>query len=597
MKRILRRHAALSGPNDSGYALAVVIGIGLIMIIMIAGSLTVTTSGVTRADTDQDRNGAEAAAYAGVAEYQSRLSNDSTYYKYGNPGAKFTLDSGFPVDLPTGASVNPAFGINASGTWATIPTSDGSAPTASFRYEVDISKFQRSGVIRIQSTGRVGNVTRTLVADLKQEGFLDFLYFTDYETFDPDLFGGTNCNRYIWATPKRGNDCDTITFPSIDTFNGPVHTNDQMTVCGAKFNGEVTSSSTMVPNVTRVSGCPTTFFKFNGGPVYHSEYPMPPTNAEMKKETRNDLVDDVPRPGCLYTGPTTISFESGKMRVISPYTKFTNTASTKAGASNPTTRCGTPGSGNGALGSSNGALIDVLDANLVFVQNVPALATDANYWGTTTPSGFTCTNKSNRSAAWSFGASRYPLANERIPDTSADDAPAYGCTNGDVYVKGEVNGAITIASENYVYVIGDITYSSTDTSILGLVGNNAIWVWNPVNSSNQSLIGGSGRTINAALLSVAHTFMVQNYNRGPNRGTLTINGAIAQKFRGTVVTYQTNNGVNSVSTGYAKNYNYDERLRVTAPPKFLSPVSTTYGVTQFANVGAAYDAKGNVLSP
>jgi len=590
MRDLLSRRARLATTADSGYALAVVIGIGLVMIIMIAGSLSVTTSGLTRADTDQDRVAAEAAAYAGVAEYQSRLSNDSTYQKYGNPAAKFSIDSGSSVALPTGTATNPAFGVLSAGTWASVPSGSPSVtPTASFRYEVDNSNYQLSGVVRVRSTGRAGNVTRTLVADLKQDGFIDFIYFTDFETFDPDLFGGTDCDRYIWGTLPRGSGCNTITFAAVDTFNGPVHTNDQMTVCGSTFNGAVTSSSTKTPNWTKSSGCTNPGGSFGAGPVYRSVVPMPSTNAEMKKETRNDLAE-VTRPGCLYTGPTTITLLSdGKMNVISPYTKFTNTAATKAGATNPA-QCGVPGAASGSLGGPGGATINVLDFNLIFVQNVPGGNTDANYWGTTTPAGFTCSNKGSSSEGWVFGADRYPLVNETIPTTSASTAPAYGCLNGDVYVEGDLRGALTIASENYVYVTGNITYADPALSILGLVGNNAIWVWNPMNGST-SMIGDTGRTINAAMLSVAHTVMVQNYDKGSNRGTLKVNGAIAQKFRGTVATSAS--GATAPSTGYAKNYNYDERLRSIAPPKFLSPVSTNYGVTKFANVAAAFKPDGS----
>ncbi len=78
---------------------------------------------------------------------------------------------------------------------------------------------------------------------------------------------------------------------------------------------------------------------------------------------------------------------------------------------------------------------------------------------------------------------------------------------------------------------------------------------------------------------------VQNYDVGGNRGTLTVTGAIAQKFRGIV---------RSGSNGYAKNYLYDERLRYTAPPKFLSPVTTTYGVTVWIEVGKAFNGDGTV---
>ena len=93
---------------------------------------------------------------------------------------------------------------------------------------------------------------------------------------------------------------------------------------------------------------------------------------------------------------------------------------------------------------------------------------------------------------------------------------------------------MTIASENYIYVTGDIAYQNANTDILGLVATNAVWVWNPMNSSNSPIFSAKNRRIDAAILSVAHTFQVQNYSVGGNRGTLTINGAIAQKFRGPV---------------------------------------------------------------
>ena len=98
------------------------------------------------------------------------------------------------------------------------------------------------------------------------------------------------------------------------------------------------------------------------------------------------------------------------------------------------------------------------------------------------------------------------------------------------------------------------------------------------------------RTVEAAILSVAHTFGVQNYQYGGNRGTLTVTGAIAQKFRGPV---GTGPGTGSVTTGYGKNYSYDERFRYSAPPKFLSPVTTVYGVTVWVEISPVFDPDGS----
>ena len=63
--------------------------------------------------------------------------------------------------------------------------------------------------------------------------------------------------------------------------------------------------------------------------------------------------------------------------------------------------------------------------------------------------------------------------------------------------------------------------------------------------------------------------MVDNFYCGSGIGTLTINGVIAQKFRGAVAT---GNG----TTGFLKNYLYDERLAFKGPPHFLDPVKSAW---------------------
>ena len=42
--------------------------------------------------------------------------------------------------------------------------------------------------------------------------------------------------------------------------------------------------------------------------------------------------------------------------------------------------------------------------------------------------------------------------------------------------------------------------------------------------------------IEAAMLAINHSFIVDNYNCGAKLGTLTVKGAIAQKYRGAVGT-------------------------------------------------------------
>jgi hypothetical protein len=569
--------------EETGMALISVIAISAAVMILVAGMLGSSVSGLVKAQHDQNWDAAMAAAYAGVEDYQSKLANDNTYEQYGNSAAAFSSGSTF-----TSTDSNPAFGIGTSGTWATVAGSNGKA---SYRYEVDNSTYSTSGTLRLRSTGLVGNTTRSIVANLKQQGFIDFMYFTDYEIADPAVSSASCTPAYAWAVSSRPN-CTTIQFAASDTLAGPVHSNDTMQICGTTFTDQVTSSNpakTGLIYTVPSTSCPKPSF-LTGYPKYSPQIVMPPTNTTMKQETRSDLTaSTVPRPGCLYTGPTTITFTSdGKMTVRSPWTKFTNTTGATSNGGNNNSPCGTPGSATGQLGSPAGQSIPVPANNLIFVQTVPTATSDFNYTAPGKfPTGFTCSNTTG-STGTSNGLG-YPAANEAAPSSSTA-APSYGCRNGDVFVQGKVHADVTVAADNYVYVVGDLTYANAQTDMLGLVGQNAVWVWNPVNSSNVLLdTTKSNREIDAAILSVAHTFLVQN-NADGLKGTLTVMGAIAQKFRGAVA--QGDSSGNVIS-GYKKNYEYDTRFAFEAPPKFLSPVSTTYGTTSIVEVRPAFNANGS----
>lgn len=592
------RRSFRTSKDDLGYVLVAVTGIGIVMLLFVATSLTVASSGYRKAHTDDDWNAALSAAYGGLEEYQTRLSNDSTYVKYGNPAAPFSATSTSSgsaggttlLALPTGTKRNAAFGIGTAGTWASIP-----GGLSTFRYEVNTKDYASTGVVHLRVTGRANTATRSIIADLKQSGFLDFVYFSDYEVSDPLITGANpaTCVRYAWATPARVTDsaCKNIQFGSFDVINGPLHSNDRLLICGASFKGAVTSASTTTP-ISSTSGCSSTSatFAVGNGVTFHGTMAMPATNSQLESETFTN-VPGVATPGCLYTGPTQVTFNSnGTMTIISPWTKFTQVTADGTSGAKPS-KCGAPGKENGRLGSVGGATVPTLPSNLIYVQNVPSDAGNDVNRGTTTspPENFSCTN-TNGISGWTFSNGtttfQYPLPNETAPLGSSSANPAYSCTNGDVYVKGVFDGAMTVGAENYAYVIGDISYVDTSTDILGIVANNAVYVWNPDVPSG----GTSGdRTIQASVLSVLHTFQVQNYDTGL-KGTLNVYGAIAQKFRGTVAT---SSGSGRVS-GYAKNYVYDPRLRFTTPPKFLTPTSTTYKVTQVAAVPSAFTANGAV---
>lgn len=581
--------------DDRGIALPMVLGIGVVLLTLMMVAATLSMSGMKKSSTDADWNGALAAAYAGVDEYQSRLDGDSSYAQYGNMASAFSIATGSSLITPLVA--NPAFDVTAAGSWGTVPGSDG---TASFRYEVDNSKFTATGVLKIRSTGRVGDATRSVVADLKGKGFIDFLYFTDYEIQDPAFTlngsGTTTCAnpKHAWEVAGYRYGCQEITFGSGDELKGPVHSNDIMHICDAKFTGNVTSAYPTSPYYKNTTGGDKTSGpsagtcsgqNFAKTPTQSSSITMPPTNSDMRKETQVNLPTEVPRAGCLYTGPTKITFTGdGFMTVRSPWTNYTRAGAIQTPAAGVTLEaCGTPGLTG--LGSAAGQSIKVPDNNLVYVQGVSATPGDPNYWSSSTrppaPGFGGCTGVDTSVSGNGLGyPTKVGTRSEKAPSSTA-----YECRNGDLFVEGAVKGRVTLAASNYVYVTGNITYKDPDLDTLGLVGGKAVWVWNPINTANAVMLTDTDRTIHAAILSVENTFMVQNYNTAPSRGKLYVTGAIAQKYRGIV----------SQSGGYIKRYVYDTHFETAAPPKFLSPVSTTYGTTSIADVAAAFESDGTAV--
>jgi hypothetical protein len=571
---------------EEGFALIMVMGIGLVLMLLMATAVTLSVSDMQTARGDQNWAAAESAAYAGVADYEAKLTNNNTYYLYGNPASTFTPPS--TVTLPP--TPNKAFGLGAnSANWATVPGGD---DTATYRYEVDNTAYASTGIVRLRSTGRVGNTMRSIVVNVRQHGFVDFMYFTKYELGDPIQNDPTCVPTLNWQTAHAAN-CSEIQFAPGDTVNGPVHSNDTVKVCGSTFLQGFESSNPVSPYYEPVGGCAAAQFAPGSAnqPQTKPTIEMPATNGQLAQEVRTDL-PTVPNPGCLYTGPTNIVFNGdGTMTVKSPFTRATNLAvnssGTLTGTANP--MCGPIGTVTNGLGTVGGATIPVIQSNLIFVQDVQSTpSTNPNYWANGAyPPSFTCINSST-TAGWTFGSLAYPMANESVPSAS----PAhYSCRKGDVYVSGTMQGKLTIAVDSYIYVTGDLKYqdASANADMLGLIGNNAIWVWNPVKSNGTPLLPAANREIDAAVLSLGHTFLVQNYDKGGIRGTLTVYGAIAQKFRGPVGTGNSS----GIVTGYTKNYNYDKRLQYQAPPKFLSPVAATYQVSQLVEVSPPFNPDGS----
>jgi len=567
--------------DERGVALVLTISVSAALALLVTSLLGYGLSTLRQSRDSQDRLAALAAAEAGVDDYLSRLNRDENYWQYNasNP--------------PPPSTPNPAL----TG-FTPVP---GDANEGAFTYVPDASTVATDGVVVLTSTGRVRSQERTVRVLLRSATVLDYLYYTEYETTDPSaytrwqtssnpvtyVYGATAqaqadawCHKHrydVWTNPNgavqtgRDSRCADISWfgdgNSRDVVEGPFHTNDIIVVNGdPHFLG--TASTAWAGGYTESrrwydgelsnqynSALSTPYFALSprtDDMVYAPPVTMPPSNTAIKAQAA------IGGPGCLYTGPTRVILKStggrngrGSMDVTSPFTRSTS-----------------PGCvGRGVPLPANGVL---------YVQNVPTTAGDPNTPRTA------CTSSTNHPLG-------YPVPNDRT---------TYNPCAGDVFIEGTLRSRLTVAAEKKVIITWHLDYASgtgaNSTDLLGLVSNDFIEVYHPIacryynattgdcwGATNLAVKGSSPFTnprINAALVSVQHSFRVQNHRYGRALGTLNVNGAIAQVFRGPVGTF----GGVGVASGYDKNYLYDNRLQYLGPPHFIEPVESYWRTTQYA---------------
>jgi hypothetical protein len=158
---------------------------------------------------------------------------------------------------------------------------------------------------------------------------------------------------------------------------------------------------------------------------------------------------------------------------------------------------------------------------------------------------------------------------------------------GNLYVSGTYSTSLTLATANDIIIKpnntnctggscnGDLLHAND--AVMGLVANQFVRVYHPCSSDTNQRGYMQNVTIDAAILSLSHSFIADNYQCGSGMGKLTVNGAIAQKYRGAVGTFSGG----SISSGYTKDYWYDDRLKYRTPPYFLQPTSSAWNVVRF----------------
>jgi Tfp pilus assembly protein PilX len=492
--------------GEEGFTMLLAIGILSVCLLLAVAGYTAVQGDVHVSQHDLDGKRAYAAAEAAANAYLYQLNQNPNFWST-------CANDYLSITAVPGSTSGEQY------SWQPI-LANGSVSCTS---DVITSLIDRStGTLRIEFSGYSGTpqVQRTIVASFRKNSPFDFLWYTVYEASDPGISSNYSGCAVFLRTGTRPSQCN-INWITGDVINGPMYTQDQYLIYGSPTFGRT-------PNDQIASAAPGTAASTicgwnngsgitlnNCGSATINGTPQPSAPTISPPTSNAQLLTDANNYGKTYTGTTTIVLNG-----------------TQATVTNCPSSCSAPVS------------VNIAQYPIIYVSN-----------------GSSCTPYTYTPFSVSY--------------------PTSGCT-GDVYVQGSYSTPITIAAANNIIINGPITTTETGgvpsgNATLGLVANEFIRVMHGENYDSNgnctSDIGSqtfSNMHIDAAMLAVQHSFIVDNYNCGNQLGNLTVNGTIAQYFRGPVGTTSGGQGV----TGYLKNYSYDNRLAVLLPP-YLFDIATS----------------------
>ena len=208
--------------EERGFVMIVVLGVLFVGGLLAVAAFTAANGDINLSHRDTTEKQAYYAALAGVQEYEYQMQANPNYWE------TCKSPSG---EVPQEANEHYEIKLLVASTAGTLKECSTSKP---FESMIE-SKGAAVNTFRIESIGTAGKAgttsyaERSIVATFHVVGFLNFIYFTQYEDGDPGLYGGpTTCENYY---PKRvslgiANECVTIVFADGDTVEGPMHTDD-----------------------------------------------------------------------------------------------------------------------------------------------------------------------------------------------------------------------------------------------------------------------------------------------------------------------------------------------------------------------------------
>jgi hypothetical protein len=531
--RRLRRRLA----GEQGFTVTIALLVLVVSSLLVAAAYSAVQADTPLAQRDLEGKRAYYAARAGLNEFLYELNQ--------NPNVWQTCPTqSTPTAIAPGATEKYTYKpLPANGSPQCTASPPPSFDPITNLIDADTQTF------RMQFTGYSGNpqVSRGLVASFRKDTPLDYLWFTVYETLDPNTYPNpanyADCNK--WERPGPGGDrpdkCRDIQFVTGDRMNGPTYTQDQYLISGSPIfgrSGTTDTTSSSIEEDDPDSIC------------MH----WPAAGACGSADFRGTKK---PRAG-------TISPPSDNTQLLTDAQKF-----------------------GGTYGVQTGVTFITLNNTTATIRNCPTA---------------TCTTNTVTIDKFPTGTPIIYVKNGSGCDpTYSPFNPQYPASGpcGTVYVSGTYTRSLTIGAQTDIIVNGDIDKGTTAPApVLGLVANNFVRVMHGIGGrpagadqgdcgTNTPLDGNpSGEPdqtltdleIDAAILAIKHSFIVDNYDCGTHSqvGDLTINGAIAQYFRGTVGT----GGSNGADTGYLKNYNYDDRFKVALPPYLFDIASSSWHISR-----------------
>jgi hypothetical protein len=577
--------------DERGFTMVTVMTVMFCVTLLSIAALSAAQNDLKPGAHDTSRKVAYAAAEAGVQNYLFHLSEDLDYW------AKCTTGAGpHAVNNPwngTSPAVDPR-------TWRSLPNSNarytiellpanGAAACSTADPETTLIDAA-SGTFKIRATGenRADGVKRSIITTFKKRSLLDYLYLSDKETLSPDLYAiyapgseedGTSpvrdlrgwaaasCDRYWGADPAMGQrgaagfvgrvqdadgnwthttqpfTCVELGFASNEPVAGPLHTNDKIKndrdcptpALGTSWYDAIETSSLGEPATTAPAA--NDGFRIPCGDnaaesrVNYSTTPLNarrpygmalPRSPSLQLPLSNDALLAETDEDYRFRGPTKIVMSGTAMHV----------------------------QGTRMNGTTVNGTVPIPADGVIYVANNNDIGFCPAY----------------------------------TPANSAAAPPACG----NLEVEGNYAANITLTAENDIVLTNNLQRTASGSPfLLGLIATNYVRVAHPVTGCRPALqcnkvtgcSDAAGTNLNVsvegAILSLTRSFIVDNWFCGGQQGTLSVYGAIAQKFHGPV-------GDLPKQSGYFKAFTYDTKLRYRSPPHFLDPVNAQWRIGTFS---------------